>query len=42
MECSKMHWAAFGLLMVVSIALGVIVADKYLEKCYQRKLQGNG
>lgn len=42
MDCTKMHWAVFGLLLVVSVALGVIVADTYLEKRYQKKLKENG
>ncbi|WP_421798482.1 hypothetical protein [Haliscomenobacter sp.] len=42
MEFTKMHWAVFGLLLVVSVALGVIVADTYLEKRYQKKLKENG
>lgn len=42
MELSKMHWAVFGLLLVVSVALGVIVADTYLEKRFEKKMKANG
>lgn len=42
MEFTKMHWAVFGLLMVVSVALGVIIADTYLEKRFERKMKDNG
>jgi len=42
MEFTKMHWAVFGLRLIVSVAIGNIVADSYLEKRYEKKLKENG
>jgi hypothetical protein len=38
MNPGNMHWAAFGLLIAVSVAVGMIVADTYLEKRAIKKL----
>lgn len=37
-----MHWAVFALILVVSVALGMIVADTYLEKRFEKKIKANG
>jgi hypothetical protein len=42
MKMKDMHWAVSALILIVSIALGVILADKYLEKCHEKKMKKDG
>lgn len=38
MKVSGVHWGIFALIMVLSIAAGIIVADKYLDAQAQKTI----
>lgn len=39
MQISGIHWGIFLLVMTVSVALGIVIAEKWQEKRLQRQIE---